>query len=178
MTSSRILLGALLMLIQAFTACSGTSGSGARTEGPAIVDGQELALVIVGLNEEGALTVGVDPVEALHGERARQAAIDDGVIDAGDELINDFYIHNPEASYQLLQFGEEPAISMIPAQSVDATTPVTPEELARLWRGAHAGQDGFYVAPFKPIPMMIVVSNGRIVEATEIYLPRRQPQSS
>jgi hypothetical protein len=166
-------------LLLSLAGCGAISGRGVSNPGvPGLEDGQVVALLIVGRSESDALTVGVDLAEPLQGEEARRAAIKDGVIGEGDELVNDFYLDNPESTYELLQFGDTPEIMMIAAQSVEASIAVTPQELVQLWEGTHPGQDGFYLEPLRPIPMTVVVSDGRIVSATQVYLPRRQSQSS
>lgn len=155
-------------------ACAATTepGSSSTSFDPALGDGEQLALVIVGRSDSDELTVGIDIAEALHGEEALRLAVADGVIGEGEELPNDLYIRNPDTNYELLQVVEGAEILMIPAESIEATITVSPAELAQLWEGAHPGQLGFHMAPLKPLPMMIAVSGGRIVRASEVYLPR------
>jgi hypothetical protein len=167
-------LGVVLLASLLLAACNGSDAGTTTTEPdvvPAIDDGEWFALVTVGEDEAGEITLGVDLAEMLSGEEARQAAIEDGVIGEDEELPNDFYIRNAETVYELLHFAEAPEILLISSMDTSQMVSFDPEGLEQVYEGTHPDQDGLYVAAGQPIPMDVTVSSGEITAASQVYLP-------
>lgn len=168
----RVVVGALMVFTAA--ACSG-SGSQDPGEGPepvpAIDNGDWFALVIVGEDESGATTLGVDLADMLTGEEARQAAIADGVIGEDEDLPNDFYIDNPDEVYELLHFSEEPEIVVLSGSDPGEKLRIEVDQLAALYEGEYVGEPVYGILPHQPIAMSVTVADGTIVIASMVYLP-------
>jgi hypothetical protein len=138
---------------------------------PPIEDGEWFALVTVGEDETGAMTLGVDLAEMLTGEEAKDAATEDGFISEGEDLPNDFYIRNPDTVMELIHFGDDPEILVIPSTDTSQMVSISPEDLEQLYEGTHPDADTHYVAPHTPIPMDVTVSGGQISAMSQVYLP-------
>ena len=138
---------------------------------PALADGRYFAFVIAGKDEMGAHSMGVDLAEMLTGEEARKAAVDDGVIEEGESLPNDFYIKNPEIRYELLGVADEAVFDMIAGEDTTTRIGLYADEFAALYNGTYAGPDVYGVVPLEPIAMDVTVEDGLIVLAEAVYLP-------
>ena len=151
------------------------SGSEEEPQPPEVVapiaDGTHFAMVTVGTDETGQVTLGVDLAEMLGGEEARQAAIEDGVIGEGEDLPNDFYIRNPENVYELLHFGDSVDVTVISAVDPGATLQISPEELLAIYSGEKVDDNIYGIVAGQPIAMNLTVFNGEVVQAEAVYLP-------
>ena len=136
-----------------------------------IADGTHFAMVTVGTDESGEVTLGVDLAEMLGGEEARQAAIEDGVIGEGEDLPNDFYIRNPENVYELMHFGDSVDVAVISAVDPGSTLQISPEELLALYSGERVDDTIYGIVAGQPIAMNLTVFNGEVVQAEAVYLP-------
>lgn len=138
---------------------------------PGLPDGDWFAMVTVGEDETGEMTLGVDLAEMLTGEEAIEAAVEDGAISEGEDLPNDFYIRNPETNMELVHLGDRAEILLISSTDTAQMLPVSPDELEQVYAGTHPAQDGFYVAANQPIPMDVTVAGGEIAALSQVYLP-------
>lgn len=136
-----------------------------------IADGTHFAMVTVGTDDSGEVTLGVDLAEMLGGEEARQAAIEDGVIGEGEDLPNDFYIRNPENVYELMHFGDSVDVTMISAVDPGSTLQISPTELLAIYSGDKVDDTIYGVVVGQPIAMNLTVFNGEVVQAEAVYLP-------
>lgn len=136
-----------------------------------IADGTHFAMVTVGTDETGEITLGVDLAEMLGGEQARQAAIEDGVIEEGEDLPNDFYIRNPETTYELVQFSDAPTVMVISAVDPGATMSITPDDLLAVYSGDKVDDSIYGIIAGQPIAMDLTISDGVVSAAEAVYLP-------
>lgn len=136
-----------------------------------IADGEWFAMVTAGTDEAGAVTLGIDLAEMLGGEEARQAAVEDGVIEEGEDLPNDFYIRNPEVVYELMQFSDAASIDVISAVDPGATLSISPGELLAIYSGEKVDDSIYGIVAGQPIAMDLTIRDGAVVEAAAVYLP-------
>lgn len=167
----------VVLMMGALSACSEqaspTSTSGEPVEGPTpeVEDGEWFAFVTVGEDESGVPTLGVDLAEMLTGEEAREQAIEDGVIEEGEDLPNDFYIHNPERDMELLQVEEGAAIEVVSGDDTSQMLDISLDQLEALYKGEYVGSPVYGVVPNTPIPMNVTVAGGLINDLRMVYLP-------
>ncbi len=170
----------MLVSITALLLIAGCAGSGGGREhtttttttvvGP-IADGEWFALVTVGSDEAGEVTLGVDRAEMLGGEEARQAAIADGVISADEDLPNDFYIDNDEMVLELVHLADDARFVMISGTDIEERITVDADTFVELWEGTYEGDPIYGVAPGVPIAMNVTITDGLVSEAESVYLP-------
>ena len=141
------------------------------TPAPAIADGTWFAMTSVGTDESGAVTLGVDLAEMLSGEPARRAAIEDGVINEGEDLPNDVYIRNPNVRYELMSFAEGAEVTVISAVEPGTYVPISPEKLEALYAGRQVDDAVYGIATGTPIAMEVTITDGLVTEARAVYLP-------
>jgi hypothetical protein len=134
----------------------------------ALPDGEAFYIV------EGVVANGfiVDQAEFLTGEEANQAAVDDGVIQPGEDLPNDFYIRNDDESTDLVATAPDATFSML---TLDADGAINPsamdyEDLVALMQGGYTGPDVYGVVD-GTFPADVVIENGVIVQLGQVYLP-------
>ncbi len=168
-----VALGAALGLAAALSVFPFESDDGGQPPPPtaSIDDGKWFAMVTVGEDETGAMTLGVDLAEMLTGEEARQAAIADGVIGEDEDLPNDFYIDNPDRVYELIRMGENSEIEVISGDDVNQTLSLDPSEFAALYQGTYVGSPVYGVVPNEPMAMNVTIQDGLAVSASAVYLP-------
>ena len=113
-----------------------------------------------------------DPAEFLDGEAALTAARADGVIGATEDLPNDFYIDNPDEEEMRLEVDPAAQFTLIDSGSTGEFTDriVSYGELARLWTGAD-NTSPYYGFVVGELPMTLTVSDGRVTEGKQQYLP-------
>jgi len=165
------LLAAGLAILLAACATTTEPPPEAPEQIPALPDGTMFAMISVGTDETGAATLMVDLAELLSGEVAREKAIEDGVIEEGEDLPNDFYIDNDEMRMELLHFADEPRISVVSGNDTSQRLEISEDQLWQLWEGEYAGEAVYGIAPFSPIAMDVTVLDGEITEIGAIYLP-------
>ena len=173
--TGRLALIGLALVVMA--ACSEqaapTTSDGEPVVGPTpeVDDGEWFAFVTVGEDETGTPTLAVDLAEMLTGEEARQQAVEDGVIGEGEDLPNDFYIHNPEQEMELLQMADGSDIRVVSGDDTSQMLEITMEQLEALYKGEYVGSPVYGVVPNTPIPMNVTVSDRMITDLTMVYLP-------
>ena len=138
---------------------------------PALADGTYFAFVTAGEDETGAQVLGVDLAEMLTGEEARLAAVEDGVIEEGEDLPNDFYIDNPGIRYELLSAADAARFDMISGDDMSQKVSLDGDEFANLYKGALFDPAVYGVVPHEPIAMDVTVAGGVVVHAVAVYLP-------
>lgn len=140
-------------------------------EEPALADGDYFAYITVGRDQSDEITLAVDLAEMLTGEEARQAAIDAGVIEEGEELPNDFFIDNPEIVMELIHLADDVEITVISGTDTSEQILIDGATLERLYEGTYSGDPIYGIPAGVPIVMDIVVEDGLITEAHAVYLP-------
>jgi hypothetical protein len=170
-TTRNIRITAGLLLSIALAACTATVSPSEPEPAPAIADGEWFAMVTVGEDESGSMTLGVDLAEMLTGEEAREAAVEDGVIGEDEVLPNDFYIDNPEIVYELLRFTDDREILVLSGNDPGQSLRIEPAHLAELYKGTYTGEPIYGVAPGVPIAMNVSVLDGEITRTAMVYLP-------
>lgn len=152
---------------------SGDDGLTVVTEAPGvpIEDGEWFALVTVGEDETGQLTLGVDLAEMLSGQAAHDAAVEAGVIDSADELPSDFFIDNPQSALELMHFEDEATITVLSGEDPGTGIVIDDESLMALYEGTYVGPAVYGIVAHQPIAMDLTVRNGRVASASAVYLP-------
>lgn len=138
---------------------------------PALPDGQLFAFVTMGTDETGARTVGVDVADLLSGEEARERAIEDGVIEEGEDLPNDFYIDNDEIRMELLHLADDLQIWVISGNDTTQLLEIDEDELWQLWEGEYGGEPVYGIVATTPIAMDVTIRDGEISGMKAVYLP-------
>lgn len=170
-TTRKISITVGVLLSVALAVCTATADPIEPEPTPAITDGEWFAMVTVGEDESGSMTLGVDLAEMLTGEEAREAAVEDGVISENEDLPNDFYIDNPETVYELLHFTDDPEILVLSGSDPGQSLLIEPVHLAELYEGTYTGEAVYGVAPREPIAMNVSVFDGEITRTAMVYLP-------
>lgn len=121
----------------------------------------------MGLTGDGFM---IDPAEMLSGEDAQQAAGDDGVIEPGEDLPNDFYIRNDDTSTSVVTpaNGADYSLLLFDGQGSPVETSVTYEEFAD---ALMAESPDVYGVVEGVIPAMVTIDNGAITSVSQVYLP-------
>lgn len=158
-------------LIAAYAGWFSSDDEPSPTPSPAIANGEWFALVTVGTDETGAVTLGIDLAEMLGGEEARLAAIEDGVISEGEDLPNDFYIRNPGIVYELMHLADGAEITVVSAVAPGTNMLISPEKLEAVYAGRQFDQAIYGIVPGIPIAMDVTVSDGLVTKAEAVYLP-------
>ncbi len=105
----------------------------------------------------------------LTGEEARRAAIEAGFISEGEDLPNDFFIANPDATVEVVPLSPDATYRLLLfAQGVPTETEVDYTEFAAVLGGDTV--DVYGVADGE-LPATIVVAGGVIVSVSQVYLP-------
>lgn len=116
-----------------------------------------------------ALTVRLDVAEFLLGDEADRAAQEDGVVEPGAQVENDYYIRNDDETYQQARLAEDVKIRVVgdPPETI-------PGELEPFAEGFT--KDNVAFDPSDPYrggntQYWVTVRNHVIVEIEELYLP-------
>jgi hypothetical protein len=75
----------------------------------------------------------LDPALWLEGATANRAAVEDGVLDPGDVIPNDYYIRNPDKRLLTYRVPKDAAVTVLTAGPKSTTIPVA--ELAAIVKG-------------------------------------------
>ncbi len=112
-------------------------------------------------------TLVFDLAEFLRGEAANEAAREDGVIEKGGSVPNDYYIRNRNSRLRTLVLGEDPGLTVvdwdhccetIQGDLVLFAAAFEEDNPAGTYRGSRS-------------PYWLTVAGGRVVEIEEQYLP-------
>lgn len=141
------------------------------SEPPPVADGEHFGFVTVGTDEADNIVVGFDEALLLHGEEARQAAIDAGVIDEGEDLPNDFFIVNEEEAFELLTPDDDARFTLLSGDNPEEKVMVNLSVLKSVYDGEDIGQPIYGIAPGTPFAMTILVERGLVTQGDAVYLP-------
>jgi hypothetical protein len=133
--------------------------------GPPLADGRYFGrLAAVGVDQNPPRLV-IDVQRFLTGEEADRAAAQDGVIQPGEHIPNDYYIVNDDPRWRTLPIdpGAQVSLTTYPFGDVDSPGVVTLERFGQIW---DADRGSITLFPF-----WITVRDGTVVELEEQYLP-------
>jgi hypothetical protein len=77
-------------------AAVGACGCGGNDETSPLSDGRHFAYIQTIETSSTPATLTIDTAEFLSGEEANRAAAEDGVIEEGESVENDYYVRNPD----------------------------------------------------------------------------------
>jgi hypothetical protein len=116
-----------------------------------------------------AATLAFDEAELLTGKAAQKAAEEDGVVEPGDPVPNDYYVRNPDKSMQTLRIASD---AQITAKRCDLCRHGRPGELGPFLASFMQGRQTF-ADPYrgKYSQYWLMIENGEVVAIDEQYLP-------
>ena len=137
---------------------------GGTTHSTAIEDGRHPVL----LEEVGADGMVVDVIQWLTGEAANKAAVEDGVIEEGDSVPNDYYIVNDNPMLREIPVAADVQVTLSTwdCQNVPTEKSVVFDRFVELFDG-----DGECVDSLAVNPYWLTVEDGVIVAIEEQYRP-------
>jgi hypothetical protein len=149
------------------TAPAETPNTAPEDERPAhdLADGETFAWV-GGLTGDGLL---VDPAEFLSGEEARQAAVEAGVIEEGEDLPNDFFIRDESDAASVVPIAEAAGFALLLFE--DGTPAETPVDFDEFVAALDGSNPDVYGVMDGVIPATITIEDGEIVSVVQAYLP-------
>lgn len=118
-------------------------------------------------------TLVFDPAEMLTGDEALDAAREDGIIGAGEELPNDFYIRNTDDGDEWqVAIGSDAEFVLIGFDASGALTdaPVPAAEFEALLSRS-VDSSGFYGFAPGDLPMTLVLIGDTVIGGSQTYLP-------
>lgn len=116
-----------------------------------------------------AATLAFDEAELLTGKAAQQAAEDEGVVEPGETVPNDYYIRNPDKTTQTLRLANDATIT---AKRCPLCRKGRPGELEPFLAAFMNGRQT-YADPYrgKHVPYWLTIENGAVVAIDEQYVP-------
>ena len=120
----------------------------------------------------GRSTIELDPAELLQGEVAVHAAIDTGVIQAGEDLPNDYLIRNDGVEREPHPLAADVQVRLLRRSgpphytSGTAPEPATLERLLEYYEGTGIDAESVRRAHFE-----VTVQGGQVVSIEEVYFP-------
>lgn len=135
---------------------------------PLIEDGVHFGFVRT-VADPGATesSITFDVAELFVGETATVAAIEDGELSDGEELLDDHYIRNPERDFAVLPLTEDVVILAVDQQ--DCCEPVEIDLATFASAFVEEREDQTLVAP--EVPYTVTVRDGHVERIEEVYLP-------
>jgi hypothetical protein len=121
--------------------------------------------------DNGLTMVTIDLAEILTGEEARRAAVEAGVIEEGEDLPNDFFIHDPDDEIEILTLADAPVIKVLSATTPERFLSIDAATLESLFNGSYTGEPVYGITPDLAAPMNITVEDGFITIIESVYLP-------
>lgn len=120
------------------------------------------------LEGRGGTQMSFDEAEWLVGEPATEAAIADGVIEAGETVPNDYYIRNSSRSRTAVEVQADAAIVTVTASRKSIPSPrcVGRQTFRRMMIVPRAWEASVQRSPF-----WLVMKGGEIIRISEQYLP-------
>jgi hypothetical protein len=137
----------------------------AQTTLPPLDPGPDTRRVLTGRVVEvyaASASVELDPLEVLSGEEARQAAVRAGELPEGEELPNDVYLHDPDASTERYTVDPEASVEVYDCRQGCGLVPVA---LADLLNGRVEPYGGRHTV------WTLTLVDDRITTMAEVYLP-------
>ena len=175
-----VLLAAIAVATLGLSACdtaeptpsTPTTGAETPTTAPTderpthdLVNGETFAWVR-GLTGDGLL---VDPAEFLSGEEARQAAVEAGVIEEGEDLPNDFFIRDESDETSVVPVAEAAEFALLLFE--DGSPVETPVDYAEFVAALDGSNPDVYGVMDGVIPATVTIEGGEIVSVVQAYLP-------
>jgi hypothetical protein len=161
------LIGVLAIGAAAVGAC----GCGGNDKTSPLSDGRHFAYIQNIDTSSPPATLTIDTAEFLSGEEANRAAAEDGVIEEGESVENDYYVRNPDETTTGLPITSDVSVTHIhcnggcrenlPGEFEDLAASFAdpePKSLADEYRGS-ASQ------------YWVTVQDGEVVAIDELYLP-------
>lgn len=133
-------------------------------------DGKWFGFVTVN-GDNGPTVVTIDLAEILTGEEARRAAVEAGVIEEGEDLPNDFFIHDPDDEIEILTLADDAVIKVLSAMTPETYLSIDAATLESLFNGSYTGEPVYGISPDVSAPMDITVEDGLITSIESVYLP-------
>ena len=170
------LLGALALVVAIFLgADTGEEAPSAptttpTTAPPALADGEWFGFVSV-VGEGDALMVSFDDAQMLAGEAARQAAVDAGLLEPGEDLPNDFFIANHDETSIELTVSDGAEFFVLSGIDLGVELVTDIDGFESLLSGSYDGPPVYGVVAGMPIAMQVDVFGGELIEAHAVYLP-------
>jgi hypothetical protein len=116
-----------------------------------------------------ATTLAFDEAEFLTGEEAQQAAEEDGVVEPGEAVPNDYYIRNPDRATKTYPIASD---AQITAKRCSLCRKGQPGELGPFLASFMQGRQT-YAQPYrgKYASYWLTIEDGRVVAIDEQYVP-------
>lgn len=175
-------LGVTVGLALALVGCSTSLGNAAGEEDPvpptttpttapaSLADGEWFGFVAV-VRDGEKLILSFDDAEMLTGDDARQAAVDAGLIEPGEDVPNDFFIANPDPTAVELQVASGAEFFVLSGMDPGVELVTDIDGIESLYSGSYDGPPVYGIVPDSPIAMQVDVSGGELIEAHAVYLP-------
>jgi hypothetical protein len=116
-----------------------------------------------------ATTLAFDEAEFLTGKEAQQAAEEDGVVEPGEAVPNDYYIRNPDKATKTYPIAND---AQITAKRCSLCRKGQPGELGPFLASFMEGRQT-YAQPYrgKYVPYWLTIEDGRVVAIDKQYVP-------
>lgn len=133
-------------------------------------DGRWFGFVTVN-GDNGPTVITIDLAEILTGEEAREAAVDAGVIEEGEDLPNDFFIDDPDDEIETLNLADNTVIKVLSGTTPETYLTIDASTLESIFNGSYTGEPVYGMGPDLPAPMEITVEDGLVTIIESVYLP-------
>ena len=148
---------------------SRTQASTSATPPPAPSSAERFGFIRSVSTAGPAATLAFDEAELLTGKAAQRAAEDDGAVEPGEAVPNDYYIRNPDQTTQTLRIANDAKIT---AKRCPLCRKGRPGELEPFLAAFMKGRQT-YADPYrgKHVPYWLTIENGEVVAIDEQYVP-------
>lgn len=149
----------------------GAYGCGGNDDTSALSDGRRFGYIQTIDTSSTPATLTIDTAEFLSGEEANRAAAEDGVIEEGASVENDYYVRNPDETTVDLPIASEVSVTHVHCNgSCREDVPGTFEDLAASFANPepkdltddYRGSESQY---------WVTVQDGEVTAIDELYLP-------
>ena len=120
------------------------------------------------VREMGDATFSFDPAELFTGEAANRIAVEEGAVDPGEAVPNDYYIRNVESTAVTKRWDGSALVVMNTFEPRGILSPrcVTPGAFRKMFRDPKPGQQIVRISPY-----WLVERDGVVVRLVEQYVP-------
>ena len=152
-------------------AAVGAGGCGGNDETSPLSDGRHFAYIQTIDTSSSPATLTIDAAEFMSGEEANRAAAEDGVIEEGESVENDYYVRNPDETTVDLPITSDVSVTHIhcnggcrediPGTLADLAASFAdpePKTLTDEYRGSGS-------------QYWVTVQDGQVAAIDELYLP-------
>jgi hypothetical protein len=152
-------------------AAVGSCGCGGNDETSPLSDGRYFAYIQTVDTSSSPATLTMDTAEFLSGEEANRAAAEDGVIEEGESVENDYYVRNRDETTVDLPIASDVSVTHIHCNGgCREDLPGTFEDLAasfadpepKTLADEYRGSDSQY---------WVTIEDGEVATIDELYLP-------